>query len=340
MTIDPDDLVIFKLRKAGGQGSQKKAESPQPHTIVIPEETHAQDKSQAEAQPPVAAPTKRARMIEINNPQSDYTKDREQVIAEMRSRSLPDKGFMSAKEGKEEAHPYVFDETLPAPAEPSAPAAVEYPEKKVLTKKESRDAAVGKVCFWHNWRNAYGVCTKCRRAFCYEDIVEYGNSLYCLEDIGKAESNYNETVYTKYNNLSLFAAFLFILAFGLFLYFANNQLFYILTYAQRMGSPAFIFSIGSSYVYQLFDFIITIAGLFVGIMIIVQLKGLFVFGAVDGLFAIAAFTYSFFITGTPYVAAISVMYFVALLVLTYSRAAYRVEAENLDYLAKVGIVGA
>jgi hypothetical protein len=339
MTVDPNDLLIFKARKTGQQPESQ--QQPRQRPVALSEKAAgASPKNSPAPDTPIPNP----RMMASSSPKPEETQQQaEPIVAELKSRELPDRGFMSAKASaktEEEAHPYVFDETIPIPDVPPVPIKTSYQEKKILTKNESRQAAAGKVCFWHNWRNAYGICTICKKAFCYEDIVEYGNSMYCLEDIGQAEAGYSETVYTNYNNLSLVSALLFILAFVVFLYLANTQISYLLTYAVQNGIPGFVFSIAPSYIYVLWGLIISLAGVLVALIIMLRLRSAFAFGMIDGIFAIAIFTYGFFLTNTLYMGAISAMYFVAMVNLTYSRTAYRMEAENLDYLAKSGVIGA
>jgi hypothetical protein len=205
--------------------------------------------------------------------------------------------------------------------------------QRPMTKRESIQAARGKVCFWHNWRKAYGICATCRRPFCYEDSIEYSGSLYCLEDIRGAESNYVERAYIKYNNLSMFSAFLFMITFLLFVYFSNAQLINVVQQTMTSGTSALVTALGGEYGYVLWDFVIAAAGFLVGIMVVTQMRVGFVAGIFDGLLAMAIFAYSFFLTGTLYIGAMGAVYFVAMIVLAYSRVSYRTETSNMDYMS-------
>jgi hypothetical protein len=359
MAVDPDELLIFKARKLKVQeGASIKQESghvPQQQSTAraIDGNAPAGARPQIDESLPMRYTKEPQRkMINYKEPSTSAEADEfgrqpankragpiTEEVAESPDYAISDRGFMARKikvsggTGAPDAQEF----------EPQAvvvrPQTQKKLDEKPITKKESRNEARGQFCLWHNWRPAYGICAICKRPYCYEDMVEYGGSLYCLEDITSAESAYKETVYMKYNRFSLVSAGLFILAFVLFAYFASGQISHIASYTMQNGLERAISGLGTDELYTVWGVIIAFAGFVVGLMVMLQLPEGFVVGIIDSLIAVALFTYNFLNTGTAYLGIVSALYFAAMVVLAYSRSAYQMEAENLDYLASANIIG-
>lgn len=191
--------------------------------------------------------------------------------------------------------------------------------------------ARGKSCEWHPWRSAYAICDYCHRPFCYEDIIESGRGYYCLEDIDKVSETYSEELYARYSSMSFISAGMFMLVFVMFIYFASGQLVYILGYARLVGLPSFLSNLNYSYGSALLGFVLTALGLIAAVFIFIQSKRGFIFGLLTGLASTALFSYQFLDSGTIYMALISVIAFVALILLAYSKVSYEIPEQSLYY---------
>ncbi len=288
MALSPEDLLIFKAR-----GAQKKKEE--------------QPAAKAEAKPQPEA------MIEIKPPQAEPAPKPEEPRVEA---PTPQPAFEA------EAVP-LFEEA--PPEEPVVPKAHAEPATK--KEAESRESAKGEFCAWHAWRPAYAVCDYCHRPFCYEDMEEFNNGYYCLEDIDKVSATHAESVYTSYTNMSFISAAMLMLSFATFIFFANAQLAYVLNYAHTLGM-AFLGHLNFSYGSLLLEAFLVLMSLAAAIMIMVQAKRAFALGMAAGVGNVALFSYLYLGSGTLYIAAIAVASFVGLVTLAYSRVTYAAYAET------------
>ncbi len=164
-------------------------------------------------------------------------------------------------------------EAQPVIAQPSKPVPQKKKEEKGQElKAQSRQAAKGLYCEWHPWRPAYAVCYTCHKPFCYEDISEYNNKYYCLEDIDSAVAREKPQLTFAFNKVSMLPASLFLLTMLVYIYFVNAVIAYIATNAASVGIQAFIASnfiqsVNLSYV-MLFVGLAILAFLFAGGLLI------------------------------------------------------------------------
>ncbi len=193
------------------------------------------------------------------------------------------------------------------------------------TEEQSRDAAKGKSCVWHPWRPAYALCNYCNRPFCYEDIIEYKNNYYCLEDIDKVSTGAGVETTVRYNRLSMLSALLFIIAFVVFVFSAIGQVAYITNYANKIGFFSFIAQLNYAYTSALLGFFLALFSIIAGILIFVHSDKGFMVGSLVGAFSTILFSYSYISSGAVYTIAISLVSFAALVLLLLSRETYEAE---------------
>ena len=193
------------------------------------------------------------------------------------------------------------------------------------TEEQSRDAAKGKSCVWHPWRPAYALCNYCNRPFCYEDIIEYKNNYYCLEDIDKVSTGAGVETTVRYNRLSMLSALLFIIAFIVFVSSAIGQVAYITNYANKIGFFSFIAQLNYAYTSALLGFFLALFSIIAGILIFVHSDKGFMVGSLVGAFSTILFSYSYISSGAVYTIAISLISFAALVLLLLSRETYEAE---------------
>ena len=190
------------------------------------------------------------------------------------------------------------------------------------SEAQSREEAKGQYCVWHPWRPAYAICNYCSRPFCYEDIVEYNNNYYCLEDIDKVSTGAVSETSVKYNNLSMVSAIFFVAAFMLFIYFANNQVAYVTGYANSVGFFTFLSKLNYSYGSAIIGLVLALFSLVAGILIFAHSDKGFAFGLGVGAFDVLLFSYNYASSAQLYSLAIGIVSFIALVLLLLSREAY------------------
>lgn len=227
---------------------------------------------------------------------------------------------------EEVAQPVIPEEGVP-------PVEMAVPEVRGTTPASGKaagsvEAARGKFCTWHAWRPAYAVCGYCGKPYCYEDMVEFNNGYYCLEDIDKVSTTNAESVYTRYTNLGFVSAATMMLSFAVFVFFANAQLAYVLAYIQGQGLPAFLGSLNFSYGSLLLEAFLAVLALAAAVMIVVQTKRAFAIGMVSNVCNVALFSYLYLGSGTFYIGMIAAAGFVGLATLAYSRVTYTAYAET------------
>ena len=237
--------------------------------------------------------------------------------------------------------PQLQPQPIPAKeaVEQAVQAPVTYQPERVRTrtptaKKEVMGfhATKGQFCAWHAWRPAYAICNFCHRPFCYEDIEEFNNGYYCLEDIDKVSITHAEGVYTKYTNISFVSAAMLMLAFAVFMLFANAQLAYVVNSARILGTKAFLANLNLSYETLLLEAALTIVSLASAVMLMLQSKRAYGLGTAACIGNIALFSYLFLGSGTLYIAVIAVVSFAGLLSLVYSRVTYVAYEEETPFV--------
>ena len=193
------------------------------------------------------------------------------------------------------------------------------------TEVQSRDAAKGLSCVWHPWRPAFAMCNYCNRPFCYEDIIEYKNNYYCLEDIDKVSTGAAVETSVKYNNLSMLSALLFIISFVVFIFAASGEVVFITHYANEVGFFTFLADINYTYAAALLGLFLSLFSIVAGILIFIHSGKSFAVGTTVGAFNVLLFSYSYISSREIYAVVISAISFVALLLLLLSREAYETE---------------
>ncbi|MDE1869260.1 MAG: hypothetical protein KGH60_04850 [Candidatus Micrarchaeota archaeon] len=203
-------------------------------------------------------------------------------------------------------------------------------QRETKSEAESIAAAKNQFCAWHPWRPAYAVCSYCHRPFCYEDTTEYNGALYCLEDIDKVSAGIVEKTGLEYNNISIVASTLMFVTFLAFMYFANAQLGYIVGFANSVGFIRFVSGLTLSYGLALLGAITTFFTIIAAILILAQSRKGYYIGLGAGFVNVALFSYQYLNTSTLYLLVISILAFASLVTLAYSRSAF--EEKEIPYL--------
>jgi len=325
MAIDPNDLIIFKVREQ----QKKKVEAkpikkpevkvekrPEPKAIPAPAPI-VQQKPKAERKP-----------LFFNKPRERVEAPERQPIAPIqftkpRQAEQPKRAERQPEYQPQTSPESIADMQVYKSEDDMAEALINKNATQTREEYMSREAVQNLHCTWHPWRKAYSRCNYCHRPFCFEDIAEYNGNYYCLEDVDKAPSYSGaKERYSTYNNLSVAAGAMMLAMFAVFIVFANGQLGYIIGYANAVGIFQFLGNINYSYITALAEGLFAALGVIAAMLLFIQsVRGYSV--ALLCVFAnVALASYQYLNSGTVYLAAVAGMGFVAIILLAYSRNNY------------------
>ena len=120
-------------------------------------------------------------------------------------------------------------------------------------------------------------------------------------------------------------------AFLVFIYYASGQIVYILNYVFVIGLQSFVANINYSYGIALLGLALTTIDFAAAVLVFIQSDKGFAFGLLAGLSSTALFSYQFLNSSTLYMAFISMITFVALILLAYSKISYEVPEKSPYY---------
>ncbi len=285
MALDPDDLLIFSKRQKPGA----KAKKPSQQQPAAPA---------PQAQPPTPQPKIIAQPIVTGLP-------------EPVSRPEPE-----AQRSTQKEEPYTVPVTqvpLPRP---------KYGGKKAQIR-EMKKLASTLACELHPWRKAYAICDYCKRAFCYEDIVEESGMFYCIDDIDKIPESVKSVKIVSYGRISALAVFFFVTQLGLFVITQYTTL------AQFIGSVMVAITTQTPLYEVLFDGLLFFIGLIfailsfaAGAMIILETKISYRFALAIGAIGAGFFFYDYIVSFQILTAIYAVVELIAMVLLLYSRRYY------------------
>ncbi len=214
----------------------------------------------------------------------------------------------------------------PKKEEPTAPPdAVEEHEdrtndnKKASSTRNSREMARNHNCAWHPWRKAYAICAFCNRPFCFEDIAEFENEYYCLEDIDNVTSTYERQITNSSHNMATVAGILLVFSFFLFSYFEYSQIIFVLKLLYGYGIITLLTYVNYNYIFVFCEGIFVLLGLVSGFLIFTSsTKGIYT-GIISCIGNIAILSYRLVSTGAAYFGILDAVVFISLAALIYSK---------------------
>ncbi|MGC8572179.1 MAG: hypothetical protein ACP5LH_02790 [Candidatus Micrarchaeia archaeon] len=329
MALNPDDLLIFKVREEESEKEKKEKKKKEEQKAVekattqqAATETHAKveeaqpsaNKEAAQQKEVVSVSTEEKQNEEVQQPSVKYTSE--------------------AKEREIGGNEPIFYTVAPAE---TAEEMVEGPgfkdhelseveinkalKKKSLSAKESRRIGEHMACVWHPWRQAYAICDYCRRPFCYEDLVEHNGLYYCLEDIDKVY-NTKETELIKYNNFRLLSSTFLFFVFFIFLYYNYNSIVAIPSEIQSIGMNAFFENMFTPLGFMIAKTALVLLSLLTSFIITADLKKSFSITVIVCVLTALLFSYLYIETNTFYFIIIAMLSLASIVVLAYSKASY------------------
>jgi hypothetical protein len=355
MSINPDSLLIFRARANSGskdaekkkpadqkdkQATQSKSQNPkqlgkfqpdknlEPMLIEEPKATTAPSRKQSQDQSMQSADSSK-KQIRTSMFGDNTIKSRKEKIQEYyQKKSIYTDQTPIYRDTYSNKSTEDFDKPQQAPA--SRPKV-----EKSGRQKQSRDAAAGKTCVWHPWRQAFAICAYCHRPFCFQDTMESNLEYYCLEDIDRAPK-YEPAPISSANNIGILSGILLLVSFLTFFYFSHNQILYIFSYINKVGLPLFISHVNYNYTFALVEGFISIISVVVAVSLFVRSKKGFYLGVLVCFFEVAVFSYQYLSTATLYLGIVDFMVFIAFIALLLSRNTYvRNEEKEISPLASL-----
>jgi len=367
MPVDPNDMLIFKLRgmhfQAGGAQKiaaaknegrivTKNAQAPSAYATVTkpqaPIETasvkptiqapvkqpQAKVQAKVEAQPEVKAQTE-VKPEKINANVQTAAKESLHVNEEKAQniQAAPEGKTQKKQYGEEEkriVEEFINRQKMEEAESEAEITSMQKPKKRLTkTEKDSMESAKGLMCVNHPWRPAYAICDYCKRPFCYADLVEYNNKFYCLEDIDKVTKNPGGAGEAEMNPFILAAGAIFIANAIILAYFVYPQIAYFTGQMAKIGLISFISTINYSYMLSLLNLIAVILGLSAGVVLFVKLdKNIYSIFMGAVMFIISSYVY--LISNALYLLAVTVIAFIAIGSLAYGRIPSGISTEEKE----------
>jgi hypothetical protein len=317
MPVDPDDLLIFKVRRKGpgeeaGATNKPQETPPQEQKKPVPEPPRT---PQPEIQLPKAEPKPPQVLLKLFPQQKQPTQQK--VMPQANSKQEPKVQQQPSQLQNEEvkqqqaitvpkATPQVVSTASYQQVEEAIRAAtgghgnnpfIGSAKKESKQGADSRSAVSGMFCVWHPWRPAYAACGYCKRPFCFEDITEFTGNYYCLEDIDKVASKPIVSISGRYTTLSFVSSLLLFIAFFVFVYYNAASLLSLYTSVSaqmaRSGFNGAIKAFSIAYIEDVIGLMLTLLGLLSGFLIIVRSRKSFIVSLSISMMMIIFFGYSY-----------------------------------------------
>ncbi|MFP3279265.1 MAG: hypothetical protein RXP92_03085 [Candidatus Micrarchaeota archaeon] len=333
MVVDPNELLIFKLRgmTTTAASPSKKFAQPQvkPQQQIGP--SIAQQPQQQVSQPQIHAQTQ-APKPEV--PQSQIQAQAKQA------QPKPEQTFAQVKVGiaKEEI---LNVANIPTPEEKEemnfpllTPTLQQKEVQEKATKKytkverESIEAAKDMVCVNHPWRPAYAICNYCKRPFCYADLVEYNGAFYCLEDIDKVAGQAPNLKEVNFNSFVAISSFFLLANAAIMGYFIYPQAKFLVKYISSVGFAGFLNSLTYSYGLSFVNLLIVIFSALAGLILFGKSNRWFYLSWAINAFILVIVSYEYLTMNSPYLLAVSLIAFLTIGTLSYSRLSKTTEEVN------------
>lgn len=209
------------------------------------------------------------------------------------------------------------------PAEPQPPVNstdAEASSFKGTDIKTSIAGAKGQMCALHPWRAAHATCSYCNRPFCYQDLIEFDNSYYCMEDADMLHPEHRKRQEASEKRWAIYSGILLLLAALAFYYFSYIGIINTLG-PLVAGLPKSILRLNMSSLPLILETILAALSIALAFLVLWDVGKAFYIAAMVCMGFVMVLTYSLLISGTvqmQYVA-VDVVALVSLLSLLHSR---------------------
>ncbi|MCL5430138.1 MAG: hypothetical protein M1504_01515 [Candidatus Marsarchaeota archaeon] len=281
-------------------------------------------------------------------PQPKYVEERPRATEQPRPEPKPEIEYRSAEEK------HIIEELNVTPqivvgtpveameeggiSEEAEPETFQPKKLKKMKPKDVRRIASHMSCELHPWRKAYAICNYCKRAFCYEDIVEQGGMYYCLDDVDKVPQAEKKALVIKYNTLSMVSGVLF-LAMALMYGYLNygSSLAFVLAIPSHLSHISAIPGLVIADWAQIAEMLLAFMALLSAIIIVVKPGRGFLLGNVTGVLVLLVFAYQYMTVKQLQLAIMAGIALAAMILLAYSRSSYETVPEDTESYVNEGV---
>jgi hypothetical protein len=322
MTLNPDDLLIFKEREESGKKRKKDhpvspskiIEEAEPQQQPLPQQRTREGQQQKTVE---KQETSRSAEIKITRqtPQPKPQQERQPQQYQQPQSQRIEPITVAPEVGEQEMRAAEMEMT---PEGRKKEERLRIKGKK-LRASESRKIAARMNCDIHPWRTAYAICDYCKRPFCYEDIMEYNGAYYCLEDIDKVSHEMRQSMEVKYTRLSFLSALCFLMVLIVFIYFQGSSLLSLASTLHKSGLQAINLGAGLYNVILIIALLLSLMSFSSGIMVMLSSRNSFKMSAVSGIAIVILFSYLYLNTLAILYGVIAALSFIGLVSLAYSK---------------------
>jgi hypothetical protein len=316
LAVDPNDLLIFKMRGKVAPPEKKPAQMQQIQQTTISQPVQPTPPIQQTQQKEASFAKKPEQQQPVQNLQQASTLKIGTTIAEEKLKK-PENAKQPAFESGSSIDNLIGMRQLAYTNEQSTKLQHNV-KKSSKIEKESIELAKGLVCVNHPWRPAYAICNYCKRPFCYADLVEYNGAFYCLEDIDKVAGK-EEYKSEKLNSFTIMSSTFFLANSVLLAYFVYPQTTFILNYIQKVGFSSFLSALTYSYSISFINTLLIAFGVIGGLLVFGRKSRWFYISWSIAAGILLIVSYEYLTTNFYYLLAISVIAFINIGTLAYSR---------------------
>lgn len=296
MAVDPNDLLIFKMRgmQFGPAKKQPTISGPKIPKAPIPSEEEEELSEKAFG--------------------ARVTEEAEEAIAPELAAEREALGLGYLDEENRKLRGFIAKEEQRAQE-----AETRRKTGGAKSAKEEIEAAKGLNCVNHPWRPAYAVCDYCGRPYCYADLVMHEGKYYDLEDIENVSKQTVTTVTREGNTFQKYAGVVFLVNAVLLAYFVYPQWPLLANYVAKVGVATLLTNLGTAYGASLFNIIVIVLGALAGASLFGRSGRGFLLSTFSGSVIIILISYEFLSSNATYLLAVMVLAFISIVVLAFSR---------------------
>jgi len=309
VVVDPNELLIFKLRGVATAASVSSKKNAQPQAKPQPQvepSTTPQPQQQA-PQPQIQVQTQTAQVQP--KPEQPFTQPKAEII---KSEVLNVANIPTPEENEETNFPLLTPHIQKETQEKTT-------KKYTKVERESIGAAKGMVCVNHPWRPAYAICNYCKRPFCYADLVEYDGAFYCLEDIDKVTSEAPNLKELGFNSFIAISSLFLLVNAAIMGYFIYPQAKFLVNYIGNVGFVGFLNSLTYSYGLSFINLLVVIFSALAGLMLFGKSNRWFYLSWAINAFILVIVSYEYLTMNSAYLLAVSLIALLTIGTLSYSR---------------------
>lgn len=318
MPVDLNDLLIFKNRKDEKLKKKKAAQQAQQVQVQKP----------AEPAPKVEEPTP----TQVLQPQKAEEISVPEVAMLPPAPQAPPQVYIEQPKptGISDEIPYRPPKKVELPDEQLGKKAAGYGSKRAKIRR-MRELAETMTCELHPWRKGYAICDYCKRAFCYEDIVEEAGTFYCIDDMDKIPASAKAVKVVSYGKMSALSVLCYVSVLAIFVITQYTQLSMFITEAlSATVTSAPLYTVALANPTFSITLLIAVLSFISGAMVMFGSKSSIRIASTVGIFGGIFFAYLYATTFIPAAAVYAGIEFTAVLLLVYSRSYYEAAAKQAE----------